>query len=116
MILRVWPDRAILLCMLQRWKYKPSTQQHKSKKKLPHQKPSRKLNDVYISQMYMMKFKAGNIEVKYDSAHSNHTIGPNEDALLPLPTSTKEEVAMKLSLGISFEGIMNDKVNYYNEA
>ena len=32
--------------------------------------------------MYVTKFKAGNIEVKYISAHSNHTIGPSEDAFL----------------------------------
>ena len=64
--------------------------------------------------MYVTKFKAGNIEVKYISAHSNHTIGPSEDAFLPLPTSTKEEIAIKLSLGISIERIMDGNVNYYN--
>ena len=35
--------------------YKESTQEYKAKKK-PHQKPSRKLNDVCISQMYITKF------------------------------------------------------------
>ena len=64
--------------------------------------------------MYVTKFKIGNIEVKYISAHFNHTIGPSEDAFLPLPTSTKEEIAMKLSLGISIERIMDGNGNYYN--
>ena len=94
--------------------FKPSTQQRKSKRKRPHQKPSRKLNDMCISRMYVTKFKAGNIEVKYIFAHSNHTIGPSEDAFLPVPTSTKEEIAIKLSLGISIERIMDGNVNYYN--
>ena len=97
-------------------KYKPSTQQHKTKQKRPHQKPTRKLNDVCISRMYVTKFKAGNVEVKYVSAHSNHTIGPSEDAFLPLPASIKEEIAMKLALGISIERIMDGNVNYCNKA
>ena len=97
-------------------KYKPSTQQCKTKQKRPHQKPTRKLDGVCIFRMYVTKFKSGNIEVKYISAHSNHTIGPSEDAFLPLPTSTKEEIAMKISLGISIERIMDGNINYYSKA
>ena len=69
-----------------------------------------------LPECMLTKFKAGNIEIKYVSAHSNHTTGPNKNAFLLLPTSTIEEIAMKLSLGISIEGIMNGKVNYYNKA
>ena len=57
--------------------------------------------------MYVTKFNSGRIEVKYISAHSNHTPGPGEAGFLPLPVSTKEEIAMKLSLGISVERIMD---------
>ena len=40
--------------------------------------------------MYVTKYKTGKINVKDISAHSNHTPGKEEDAFLPLPTSTKE--------------------------
>ena len=66
--------------------------------------------------MYVTKHKAGNVEVEYISAHSNHTIGPTEDAFLKLPTSTKEHIEMKLSLGISIERIIDGNVHYYNKA
>ena len=57
--------------------------------------------------MYVTKFNSGKIEVKYISAHSNHAPGPSEAGFLPLPVSIKEEIAMKLSLGISIERIMD---------
>jgi len=57
--------------------------------------------------MYVTKLRSGKINVKYVAAHSNHTLGKEEDAFLPLPASTKEEIAMKLSLGISIERIMD---------
>ena len=63
-----------------------------------------------------LSLKQEMFEVKYVSAHSNHTIGPSEDAFLPLPASTKEEIAMKLALGISIERIMDGNVNYCNKA
>ena len=87
--------------------YKECKREHKTDKKWPHQKLSRKLNDVCISRIYVTKFKSGKVEVKYVSAHSNHTTGPTEDAFLPLPATTKEEIAMKLSVGISIERIMD---------
>ena len=57
--------------------------------------------------MYVTRLKSGKIDVKYISAHSNHNPGKEEDAFLPVPTSAKEEVAMKLSLGIPTERIMH---------
>ena len=45
--------------------------------------------------------------MKYISAHSNHMPDQSEAGFLPLPSSTKEEIAMKLSLGISIERIMD---------
>ena len=64
--------------------------------------------------MYVTKFNSGKINVKYISVHSNHTPGKEEDAFLPLPTSTKEEIEMKLSLGIPIERIMNG-INKFND-
>ena len=87
--------------------YKESKQERKTEKRRPHQKPSRKLNNVCISRMYITRFKSGKIDVKYISAHSNHTPGKEEDAFLPVPTSAKTEIAIKLSLGISIERIMH---------
>ena len=57
--------------------------------------------------MYATKFASGKLEVKYISAHSNHMPDQSEAGFLPLPSSTKEEIAMKLSLGISIERIMD---------
>lgn len=57
--------------------------------------------------MYVTRLKSGKILVKYVSAHSNHTPGKEEDAFLPLCSSAKEEIAMKLSLGIPIERIMH---------
>lgn len=92
--------------------YKECKRERKTDKKQPHQKPSRKLNDVCISRIYVTKFKSGKVEAKYISAHSNHTTGPTKDMFLPLPATTKEEIAMKLSLGISIEQIMDGMKNY----
>ena len=33
-----------------------------------------------LPECMLTKFKAGNIEIKYVSAHSNHTTGPNKNA------------------------------------
>ena len=91
--------------------YKESKRPRKTEKKRQHQKASRKLGQTCISRMYVTKFNSGKIEVKYISAHSNHTPGPSEAGFLPLPVSTKEEIAMKLSLGISVERIMDGMLN-----
>ena len=91
--------------------YKESKQPCKTEKKRPHQKPSRKLGATCISRMYVTKFNSGRVEVKYISAHSNHTPDPSEAGFLPLPVSIKEEIAMKLSLGISVERIMDGMLN-----
>ena len=53
--------------------------------------------------MYVTKFNSGKYEVKYTSADSNHTLDQSEAGFSPLPSSTKEEIVVKLSLGISIE-------------
>ena len=42
----------------------------------------------------------------YMSAHSNHETGEKEDAFIPLPTISKENIAIKISIGLLIERIM----------
>ena len=70
------------------------------------QKESRKLNSTCISRMYVDELKNGHIAVKYISAHTGHDLGPHDLKHLPLPDSTKQEVSMKISLGIPPERIL----------
>ena len=41
------------------------------------------------------------------SAHTGHDLGPQELKYLPLPSSTKQEVSMKISMGITAERILS---------
>ena len=83
-------------------------------------KPSRKLNDVCISRIYAtVRGRHGNVKVTYIQAHTNHTLSIKEEAKhLPLPQSTRNEVAAKLQSGISvkriMEGIHLDTQSYYS--
>ena len=54
----------------------------------------------------MTEYLDGRIEIKYISAHSNHDLGSTELPYLPLPKGVKEEIAVKISLGIPPERIM----------
>ena len=63
--------------------HKGSEQVRKTNKKRPHQKPSRKLGATGISWMYVTKFNSGKFEVKYISAHSNHTPDQSEAGFYP---------------------------------
>ena len=49
----------------------------------------------------MDEYKDGHVEVMYLTAHSGHELGAN----LPLPTSTKETISVKVSQGIPSERI-----------
>lgn len=59
--------------------------------------------------MYVTEYKDGKVIVEFISAHSGHDLGVTELPHLPLPKGTKKEVAMKLSLGIPPERIMEGK-------
>jgi len=59
--------------------------------------------------MYVTKFSSGKMDVKFISAHSNHDPDEDEAGFVPLPVSTKEEIALKLSVGISIERIMEGR-------
>ena len=61
--------------------------------------------------MYVTEYLDGKVEVKYISAHSNHDLGNTELPHLSLPKGVKEEIAIKLSLGIPPERIMDGKYN-----
>lgn len=71
-------------------------------------KPSRKLNDVCISRIYAtVRGRNGAVNVMYIPAHTNHTLSIKEEAKhLPLPISTRNEIAAKLQCGISVKRVM----------
>ena len=74
--------------------------------KRPNQRPTRKLNGTCISRMYVNEFLDGHVEVSYIKGHTGHELGVCE---LSIPASTRETVAMKISLGIPAERIMEGK-------
>ena len=56
--------------------------------------------------MYVTEYLDGKVDIKYISAHSGHDLGTAELPYLPLPKGVKKEIAIKLSLGIPLERIM----------
>lgn len=87
-------------------KHRINKHQRKTKEVRPHQKESRKLDSTCISRLYVDEYGDGHISVTYISAHT-HELGPGELKHLPLPQSTKQEVAMKISLGVPTERILD---------
>ena len=82
---------------------------HKTKsdwKKCPHQKDTRKLNNICISRIYVDYYIDGHLTVTHITAHTNHQPGHHEDKYLSLLKSVKDEIAIKLSNGIPAERIM----------
>ena len=59
----------------------------------------------------MDEYRDEYVEVMYLTAHSGHELGSNQLPYLPLPVSTKENVALKISQGIPPERII-DGINY----
>ena len=57
---------------------------------------------MYISRLYADEHEDGHVSVKYIYAHT-HELGPCELKHLPLPQNTKQDVAMKISLGVPTE-------------
>lgn len=56
--------------------------------------------------MYVDEYFDHHVEVQYITAHTNHQLGAVELPHLPLPKSTREEVALKVSKGISSQRIL----------
>lgn len=59
--------------------------------------------------MYVDQLKNGTIAVEYVSAHTGHDLGPEEIKHLPLPKSIKNDVSMKISLGIPSQRILQGR-------
>ena len=78
--------------------------------KRPYQRPTRKLNGTCTSRMYVNKFQDGHVELTYVKGHTGHELGVCELPHLSIPASIRETVAMKISLGIPAERIMEGKV------
>ena len=49
--------------------------------------------------MYVDEYSDHHVEVMYISAHMNHQLGSAELSHLPLPISTRDEVALNVSKG-----------------
>ena len=90
-------------------KYRQNTKQRLTSEKRVNQKDSRKLNGTCLSRMYVNNFYDGHVEVEYIPAHTGHILSHDEIKHLPLPQTTKEEVATKLSLGINPSRILDGK-------
>lgn len=78
----------------------------KTSKKRPHQKETRKIGCTCISRIYVDELEDGHVSVRYISAHTGHDLGPHELKHLPLPNSTKEEIAMKMSMGVPAQRLL----------
>ena len=60
--------------------------------------------------MYVNEYVDGHVEVMYLSAHLGHELGVSEFPFLPLPESTKQDTALKVTQGIPPQRIMDGKV------
>ena len=49
--------------------------------------------------MYVTEYK-DHVDLTYISAHTNHDLGEKELCYLRIPDSIKEDVALKLSIGV----------------
>ena len=64
--------------------------------------------------MYVDNFSDGHVIVEYIPAHTEHTLYHKEELHnLPLPASSKEEAAMKLSLGANPSRILSGISTFY---
>ena len=105
---------SILLVCCRSGKYCANKDQRKTKEVRPHQKESRKLDSTCISRLYVNEHEDGRVSVKYISAHT-HELGNGELKYLPLPESTKQDVATKISLGVPAERILEGNKDTSNK-
>ena len=89
--------------------YQINKEERKTKEVRLHQKESRKLNSTCLSRLYIDELDDGHVSVKYISAHT-HELGSGELKYLLLPQSTKQEVGVKVSLGVPDERILEGKL------
>ena len=67
------------------------------------------MDSTCISRLYVDQYEDGHVGVTYISAHT-HQLGPSELKHLPLPQSTKDEIAMKISHGVPTERILEGNI------
>lgn len=71
---------------------------------------SRKIDAVCILRMYATCRHSGVVSVKYVSSHTNHDLSLAQAKFLPLPKDVKDGIAIKLSLGIPIDRILDGTV------
>ena len=86
--------------------YKGNLKPRKISEKRRYQKETRKLNCTCISRVYVDQLQSGKVGVCYVSAHIGHELSPQELRYLPLPKSTKEEVSLKMIMGVPAQNIL----------
>ena len=86
--------------------YKGNLKPRKTSEKRCYQNETRKLNCTCISRMYVDQLQSGKVAVRYVSAHIGHELGPQELRYLLLPNSTKEEVSLKMIMGVPAQSIL----------
>ena len=64
------------------------------------------MNNYCTSRIYATVHH-GLVEVTYIATHTNHELGISESKHLPLPTSVKETMSLKLQEGIPIERILD---------
>ena len=64
---------------------------------------------IFIFISYLNFTADRRVQVQYIPAHTGHDLGCSELKHLPLPGNTKQEVAVKLSMGIPPERILEGK-------
>ena len=74
------------------------------KEQRPNKKSSQKINSIWISRLYADD--SDHVQVQYVSAHNTNKLCTSELQHLPLPQSSMDEVALKVSQGIATERIM----------
>ena len=93
------------MCVCRHGNYCMNTFKRTTKEQQPNQKSSRKTNSVCISRLYVDEY-SGHVEVQYISAHTNNKLCTSELQHLPLPQSSMDEVALKVSRDVATERIM----------
>ena len=68
------------------------------------------MNNTCLSRMYVDVHESKHVVVRYIPTHTGHTPFSDELKFLPLPMSTKDKVAPKLSQGIPSKRILQCRV------
>lgn len=89
------------------------TQRRSDKTRHSGQNSTRKINTFCTARIYATVHASGSVDVTYISTHTNHEPGVAESKHLPLPTTVKESISVKLQDGIPVERIMDGKISTY---